>query len=47
MRQIIKQVARDDAIKLYNELIWDAGLKDLLGEQFEAVRSRIDNDLLA
>lgn len=47
MRQIIKQVARDDAIKLYDELFKDANLKNLLGEQFEAVRTRIDNDLLA
>ena len=47
MRQIIKQVARDEASKLYYELIQDKGLKGLLGEQFEAVKSRIYNDLLA
>jgi hypothetical protein len=46
MRQIIKQVPRDDAIKLYNELIQDAGLKVSLAEQFESVRSRVLTDLL-
>ena len=45
MRQIIQQVSREEAIKLYNELIQDAGLKILLGEQFESVRSHV-TDLL-
>ncbi len=35
MRQIIKQVSRDDAIKLYEELIQDEELKVLLGENFD------------
>lgn len=46
IRQIIKQVLREEAIKLYNDLIQGTALKVLLGNDFEAVRSRVA-DLLA
>jgi hypothetical protein len=46
MRQIIQQVARDDAIKLYDELIQDQELKDLLGVKFDEARTHILAELL-
>jgi hypothetical protein len=45
MRQIIKQVSTDDAIKLYHELIQGEELKVLLGENFDEVSKRILDEL--
>lgn len=46
MRQIIKEVSREDAIKLYSELIRDEELKGLLGKKFDGVSERILAELV-
>ncbi len=41
MRQIIKQESLAYAVKLYQELMQDKKLKDLLGENLDQVKKRI------
>jgi hypothetical protein len=46
MRQIIKQVSSDDAIKLYEELSLGEELRGLLGKKFDKVSKRVLGKLL-
>ncbi|MFL5662296.1 MAG: hypothetical protein ACJ8BW_13230 [Ktedonobacteraceae bacterium] len=46
MRQIIQQISREDAIKLYDELMRDKELKDLLGIKYDEARTHINEELL-
>jgi hypothetical protein len=46
MRLITKQIARNEAIKLYHELVQDTEVKTLLGAEFDAVTTRILEELL-
>src|SRR6266516_40642 len=47
MHQITKQVPREEAIQLYEELIQGRDLKTLLGTKFNEVRALLDAELLS